>query len=74
MRRLEDIFRASRKNVSDRRLKHEKGKNCAGVGTDGFPGLSDSLAQEIPDWGLDTFSIAQKYLEFNQLDAEIITW
>ena len=60
--------------LSDRRLKHEKAKNCAGVGIDGFPGLSDSLAQEIPDWGLDTFSIAQKYLEFNQLDAEIITW
>ena len=46
----------------------------AGVGTDGFPGLSDILAQEIPDWGLDTFNIAQKYLELNKLDAEIITW
>ena len=35
---------------------------------------SDILAQEIPDWGLDTFNIAQKYLELNKLDAEIITW
>lgn len=46
----------------------------AGIGTDGFPGLSDHLAQEIPDWGLDTFNIAQKYLEFNKMNAEILTW
>ncbi len=46
----------------------------AGIGTDGFPGLSDNLAQEIPDWGLDTFSMAQKYLKLNKIDAEIITW
>ena len=46
----------------------------AGVGTDGIPGLSVNLPQEIPDWRLDTFNIAQRYLEFNKLDAEIIMW
>lgn len=46
----------------------------SGIGTDGFPGLSDYLAQHIPDWGFDTFDIAKKYLDFYQIDAEILTW
>lgn len=46
----------------------------AGVGTDGFPGLSDELATEIPDWGIDTCTIAQKYIEQCKINAEIIMW
>lgn len=46
----------------------------AGIGTDGFPGLSDQLAHEIPDWGLDTSCIAEEYLKTNQIDAKVVTW
>lgn len=46
----------------------------AGLGTDGFPGLSDQLAPEVPEWGLDTTHIAEKYLETNQLSAEVVAW
>ena len=45
-----------------------------GIGTDGFPGLSDQLEKEIPEWGLDTYHIAQKYLDLNELDADVIMW
>ena len=41
-----------------------------GIGTDGFPGLTDEFEREIPDWGFDTEHIAQKYLEQCQLMPE----
>ena len=45
----------------------------AGLGREGFPGLTDDLMAEIPDhyWGSE--SIAQKYLEINGIDATIET-
>lgn len=46
----------------------------AGIGTDGFPGLTDEFEWEIPDWGFDTRHIAQKYLEQCQIDAQVVMW
>lgn len=46
----------------------------AGIGTDGFPGLTDEFEREIPDWGFDTEHIAQKYLEQCQIDAQVVMW
>lgn len=46
----------------------------AGIGTDGFPGLSDELAALIPDWGWSTGSIAERYLVLNQISAEVVDW
>lgn len=46
----------------------------SGLGTDGFPGLSDNLASQIPEWGLSAYHIAQRYLEYNNIQAEIIEW
>lgn len=45
----------------------------AGLGREGFPGLTDELMVEIPNeyWG--SRSIAQKYLEANGIDAKIMT-
>lgn len=46
----------------------------AGIGTEGFPGLSPSLSKLIPNWGFSTDHIAQKYLDNIGISAEIITW
>lgn len=46
----------------------------AGVGTQGFPGLTDELIAEIPDCYWGTEDVARKYLEINGIDAEILSW
>lgn len=46
----------------------------AGVGTDGFPGLSDELAALIPNWGWSTNNIAERYLQMSDIPAEVVDW
>lgn len=46
----------------------------SGIGTDGFPGLSDELAALIPNWGWGTNNIAARYLFLSDIPAEVVDW